>query len=116
MPIFGKKGTHYICSLQCGAGKDAHLKFELSHDYVENIEIHKLEPIICSTSKGVDPKQILEQAIEGAKQASKDFNKNYFIKSISYIPNDSPNYDLHKRIVWEVIKHIENNGQFKELD
>jgi len=116
MPLFAIKGNKYVGAIQCGAGRDAYLEFELSKDEQEKIEIYPLEPLEHDLSKGVDPQEILKAAVIGANRAFEKTKQRYFIKSIGYIPNDLKHYDIHSRIVYSVIEHLHNGGEFKTID
>ena len=116
MPLFAKKGNKYIGALQCGAGRDAYLEFELSPTPIEEIEIYKLKPLKNGLSNETNPEKIKESAILGTDRAFKEINERYYLKSLGYIPNDSEHYELHERIVYSIIERIHNGGNFKLIN
>ena len=116
MPFFGKKGTKYVGAFQCGAGRDAYLEFELTDKEEDNIEIYALEPIQYGLSEGVNPQEILKSEKIATDKAYEKTKQRYYIKSIGYVPNDSTHYDIHERIVYSVIEHIHNDGEFKVIN
>lgn len=116
MPLFGRKGNKYVGAVQCGGGLDAFLEFELSRSPVEKIEMYALPPMKHGLSEGVESEKILAAAVEGAKQAAEDHGECYYVKCIGYVPNDSLHYRLHKRVVWETIRHIARGGEFRTIE
>jgi hypothetical protein len=114
MPLFARKGGKYIGALQCGAGLDAYLEFELSKEKPPQIEMYSLKPIKYGLSGGVDPEKIKKSAIEGALFAYKETGVRYFLKSIGYVPNDSRHYDLYSRIVCSTIIRVCEGGEFTD--
>ena len=115
MPFFGKSENFYIGSLQCGAGRDAYLQIELSESPCKVEELFALQPIEKGLSEGVDPQKLKSSVQESLAKTNEHFGKEYFIKSIRYIPNDSTHYDLHGRLVFEIIKHLRNGGNFTHV-
>lgn len=116
MPSFAKNGDRYRCTIQCGAGLDVILEFELSTEPVESLRTYALPELENGLSDGVDPKAIQEAADKGLRYAVEKFGKKYYFKSIGYCPNDSKHYDLHARCVWETIRHIQTGGTFRPLE
>lgn len=115
MPFFGRNDNLYICSFQCGAGRDAYLQIELTENKCEVESIFELQPMEHGLSKGVNPKRIQEAVVDALDKTNEHFQSNYFIRRIGYIPNDSIHYYLHGRIVFEIIKHLRNGGEFKNV-
>jgi len=111
MPFFGKIGEHYICSVQCGAGRDAYLRIKFGSS--QEIKMTALDPIKNGLSQGVEPEKIMNSVLDMLPQINEKFKTNYSIAELQYIPNDSTHYDLYARVVYEVIKHRSNNGEFK---
>ena len=116
MPLFAKKGTKYVGALQCGAGLDAYLEFELSTEEVSEIEMHSLPPIKHGLSEGVDPAKIKQFALDGAAAAFEETGERYYLKSIGYVPNDSRHYHLHGRIVCSTIIRLKEGGEFRVIN
>lgn len=116
MPLFARRGKNYVCSVQCGAGRDAFIEVEFAGALVEEVELFELPPARFGLSKGVDPLLILEAARDGCTAASNEFGSTFYLKRVGYVPNDSRHYDLHSRCVWEIIRHLVKGGEFRELD
>ncbi len=116
MPLFAKKGNKYVGALQCGAGMDAYLEFEISREEISDIEMYSLPSIKYGLSEGVDPSKIMQSAIEGAEAAFEVTGTRYYLKSIGYIPNDSRHYDLHSRIVRTTIIRLQEGGEFRVIN
>lgn len=113
MPFFGKRENVYVVTLQCGASRDAYLEIELLEGCGEIEELYELPSMERGLSQGVDPLQIRGSVEDALKQVNEHFGTTYFIKKIGYIPNDFHHYDLYGRIVFEIIKHLRNDGEFK---
>lgn len=116
MPLFAKKGTKYVGALQCGAGMDAYLEFELSKEDVPEVKMYSLSPIKHGLSEGVDPEKIKKFALEGAIAAFEESGARYYLKSIGYVPNDSRLYNLYGRIVCSTIIRLQEGGDFKDIN
>ena len=115
MPFFGKNEKFYIGSLQCGGGRDAYLQIELSESPCEIEELFALQPLKSGLSEGVDPDKIRSSVKESLAKTNEYFGKEYFIKNVGYVPNDSKHYDLHGRLVFEIINHLRNGGTFTHV-
>lgn len=113
MPLFVKRNNTYIGALQCGAGRDAYLEFELAEEDIEP-ELYAREPMKYSLSEGVDPEEIKNAALLGAKMANEKYGTNYHFSRIGYVPNDSTHYDLHARVAYIVLQRIIEGGSFNE--
>lgn len=114
MPLFAKRDNTYIGALQCGAGRDAYLEFELAEGVEITPVLYIKERLKYALSDGVDPEQIRNAALLGAEKANEKFGTNYHFKRIGYVPNDSTHYDLHARVAYLVLQRIHENGEFKE--
>jgi hypothetical protein len=114
MPLFAKRDNTYIGALQCGSGRDAYLEFELAEGVESEPDLYIKECLKYALSEGVDPEQIKNAVLLGAKMANEEFGTNYQFKSIGYVPNDSTYYDLHARVAYIVLQRIHEGGEFKE--
>ncbi len=113
MPLFAKRDKTYIGALQCGAGRDAYLEFELTESGELEPELYAKQPMKYSLSSGVNPEEIKKAALEGMQLANEKFGTNYQLKKIGYVPNDSTHYDLHTRVVYIVLQRIFEGGEFR---
>ncbi|MFO1368946.1 MAG: hypothetical protein U1F46_08120 [Marinagarivorans sp.] len=112
MPLFAKRNKTYIGTLQCGAGRDAYLEFELAESNDSESELYAKEPMKYSLSEGVDPIEIKKAALRGAQMFNEKYGTNFKFKNIGYIPNDSTHYDLHARVAYIVLQRIFEGGEF----
>jgi hypothetical protein len=112
LKIYNKGDNIYVGALQCGGGLDAYLQIELSDIEVKSIQFIKLKAMNIGLSDAVSVDKIKE-SVELALQSF--FNKTgkiYYIKTVSYIPNDSTHYHLHTRIVYQILNRIYTNSKF----
>ena len=112
MKIYNKGDNIYVGALQCGGRLDAYLQIELSDIEVKSIQFIKLKAMNIGLSDAVSVDKIKE-SVELALQSF--FNKTgkiYYIKTVSYIPNDSTHYHLHTRIVYQILNRIYTNIKF----
>jgi hypothetical protein len=112
MPLFAKRNETYIGALQCGAGRDAYLEFELSESNTSELELYAKEPMKYALSEGVDPQEIKKAALRGAQMFNEKYGTNFGFKNIGYVPNDSRHYDLHARVAYIVLQRIFEGGDF----
>jgi len=115
MPLFVKDGEVYRSALQCGAGLDAFLEFELSDEPIDKVVLYEKSPLRSGLSDGVDPQKIKEAALLGVQMANEEYGTKYSIKRLGYVPNDSRHYQLHKRIAFGIIKRIHEAGEFRHV-
>mgnify|MGYP005670448721 CR=1 FL=1 len=115
MQFFGKNEKYYVGSLHCGAGRSAFLQIELSRTPCDIEEMSALPPIKHGLSDGVDPIRIKQSAQDSLEKANNYLGTEYYIRKIAYVPNDSTHYDLHGRLVFEIIRHLENGGEFESV-
>jgi hypothetical protein len=112
MPLFAKRNKTYIGALQCGAGRDAYLEFELAESNDSELELYAKDPMQYSLSEGVDPLEIKKAALLGAQMFNEKYGTHFKFKNIGYTPNDSRHYDLHARIAYIVLQRIFEGGEF----
>jgi len=115
MPFYGKIGEHYICSVQCGAGRDAYLRIKFGSNQENKIKMTALDPITNGLSQDVEPEKIMNSVLDILPQINEKFKSNYSIEELQYIPNYSAHYDLYAKVIYEAIKHHNNNGKFKVI-
>lgn len=113
MPLFSKREQTYIGALQCGAGRDAYIEFELSEDRVADPPLYAKNEMKIPLSHGVDPEEIKKAALYGLSLANEKYGTKYGFSKIGYIPNDSIHYDLHARITYLVIQRVIEGGKFE---
>ncbi|MEL0646200.1 hypothetical protein V6248_02095 [Pseudoalteromonas agarivorans] len=112
MKIYNKGDNIYVGALQCGGGLDAYLQIELSDIEVKRTQFVKLKAMNVGLGDAVSVDKI-KKSVELALQLF--FNKTgkiYYIKTVSYIPNDSTHYHLHTRIVYQILNCIYTNSKF----
>lgn len=112
MPLFAKRNETYIGALQCGAGRDAYLEFELTKSNESEPDLYAKEPMKYALSEGVDPEEIKKAALRGAQMFNEKYGTNFKFKNIGYVPNDSRHYDLHARVTYIVLQRIFEGGEF----
>ncbi|MBU1390220.1 MAG: hypothetical protein KJ856_00285 [Gammaproteobacteria bacterium] len=112
MPLFVKRNRTYIGALQCGAGRDAYLEFELAESNELEPELYTTAPMKYSLSEGVDPLEIKKAALRGAQMCNEKYGTNFSFKKIGYVPNDSKYYELHTRVAYIVLERIFEGGEF----
>ncbi len=116
MSFFAKKGTKYIVSSQCSAGRDIYVEIELSQNKNENIEIYRLKSIQKTNGDNIRSEEVLKFAKLGLDRANKKIKKPCFIKSIGYIPNDTKDYAMYENIVYDIIEYLHSGKEFKMIN
>jgi hypothetical protein len=116
MPFLGRRGSRYVCSIQCGAGRDAFIEIEFSATPVSQVQLVSLPPLTHGLSEGVDPDKVLKAALAACEAASLKYGERRYLKTVGYVPNDSRHYDIHERCVSEIIRHLANGGEFRTLN
>lgn len=86
MPLFAKRNKTYIGALQCGAGRDAYLEFELAESNDSELELYAKDPMQYSLSEGVDPLEIKKAALLGAQMFNEKYGTNFKFKNIGLFP------------------------------
>jgi len=114
MSLYRKEGNTYISALQCGGGLDAHLRLELSDTEIDGIEYYALEPMKNGLSKGIDLNKLREYVLKGIEEASKATGQKFNVRRVSYIPNDSTHYHLHRSIAFNILERIHSGWEFPE--
>ena len=112
MRIYNNGDNIYTGSLQCGGGFDAYLQIELSDIEVKSIQFIKLKAMNVGLSSAVSVDKIKESVELALQSFINKTGKIYFIKTVSYIPNDSTHYHLYSRIVYEILNRIYTNSKF----
>jgi len=77
----------------------------------ENIEIVSL-PIKGNETINVDKQDVLKQVNAGLNSINEKLGKEYFISEIQYVPSDSNTPKVYEFLIKELIKRIDNKGEF----
>ncbi|WP_133244807.1 hypothetical protein [Caulobacter radicis] len=65
---------------------------------------------------GLPPKDILEQVLRGVEKANIRFGKNFSVRKIFYLPNDSAPVNVYDFLAESIIERICTGEEFMELN
>ena len=58
---------------------------------------------------------VREQVLLGINEFNKDFGTDYKVKKIQFITSDTPSGTIYKDLAKELVKQIEDKGEFKSV-
>ena len=116
MPSLSKHENRFVSSIQCGAGRDAYIQFELSDVSSSDISVLPLPFAPKDNNSDLDPSAILGASQKAVEQIHRKYQTLFHLKAIWYSPSDPPHYDIYSRAVYITLEHIINGGDFRPID
>ena len=111
MPNFTTDSRFHYISFITGPSHNL-LGLELGKDTQGKIELIK-KPCIGDCDHGmINEAQLLIAIQDGVKKANSEKNAQYSIKSVVYVENDSPRYDIYKHCAELIVKRLYEGGNF----
>ncbi|WP_143133447.1 hypothetical protein [Pseudoduganella namucuonensis] len=81
-------------------------------DDSESIVSIEALPIKNSERVQIEQHLVLTQVIDGLREVNAELGTCYYISQILFIPSDSPSPSVYKFLTIELIRRIENKGDF----
>ncbi len=69
-------------------------------------------PIKNDKIKKLEGQEVLAQVLSGLKIANQGLKKEYFLSEIQFVPSDTQPVSVYRKLVQELIKRIDSNGDF----